>query len=249
MDRRTARSRLAHLFAAEASKLATLPAVRWTLLATGALSILFTVLFSVVYKRTTPASSLSLLDVTVEPIPYVQAGFLILGVLAITSEHAGTIRTTLTTTPQRVRVYLTKAGALTLYTLPAAVVISAISVVIGRTILGDTAGVPATGAVLERLATVSVYLVLVALIAYAVATVLRRELAAVALVLGYFFIAGPLLRQHATLNWLPDSAGLVLWNSAASPPDLAASTAWLALLAWTLGLLTITTTVFRSRDV
>jgi ABC-2 type transport system permease protein len=117
-----------------------------------------------------------------DPVPLVRAGFVVLGVLAATSEYeGGQLRTTLLGTPRRIRLQLVKALALILVTVPAAVV----------TVLLAGTGSPA-------------YLVLLALLAAGVGTVLRHAVAGVVVVVGYFFVLGPFVHDRFDDGlWLP----------------------------------------------
>jgi ABC-2 type transport system permease protein len=157
---------------AELLKLVTLPPLALTVGLTWGLAVL-----------------LALVPAGPDPIPYVRAGFLVLGVLAATSEYdGGQIHTTLLGTPQRTRLQLVKALVLALATLPVAVV----------TVLLAGAGNP-------------VHLVLATLLAAGVATVLRHTLAAVVAVLGYSYVLGPFIPdRYDEGTWLP-----AVWAGAA----------------------------------
>ena len=176
---------------AELRKLLTLPALRGTALLTLAVTGLL---------RYASGSALG----------YAQAGFLVLGVLAIASEHqaGGQIRTTLLAVPNRLRLYAAKAVALAAAAVPVAVAAAAVDP-------------PATA-----------YLVNTTLLAFAVATLVRRAVPGVLVTLGAFFVAGPLLRSRwpELGAYLPDTAA---W---AEPRDLTAAAAWtvclLASAAW-----------------
>lgn len=143
-------------------------------------------------------------------VGYAQAGFLILGVLAVASEHqaGGQIRTTLLAVPRRLPLYAAKIAALTAATLPVALAAAAVDL-------------PATA-----------YLTSTTLLAFAAATLVRHAVPAVLVMLGLHFTASPLLRSRwAGLGaYLPDTAAWV------DPRDLTATVAWtaglLALAAW-----------------
>ena len=130
-----------------------------------------------------------------DPIPYVRAGFLVLGVLAASSEYeGGQLRTTLLGTPRRARLQVVKALALALVATPVAVV----TVLIAGT--GDAA-----------------YLVLVTLLAAGVTTVLRHALAGVVVVLGYYYVLGPFVRDRFDDGlWLPAAWTLAVLLAAAA---------------------------------
>jgi ABC-2 type transport system permease protein len=107
----------------------------------------------------------------------------ILAVLAIGGEYAtGTMRVTLAALPRRTTVLAAKAGVLTAVVAPAAAVAVAASLLAGDTPSLTDGPVPraAVGSVL--------YLLLVALLALGVATVVRNPAAAIGCVLGLLYL-------------------------------------------------------------
>jgi ABC-2 type transport system permease protein len=121
-----------------------------------------------------------------DPIVYAQAGFVVLGVLAVTSEYSGgQVRTSLISVPRRVELMTAKALALTSASAPAA----AVSLLLFR-LVRPTAAAPGAASGIG-------YLTLVALLSAAVAALTRRSLPTLTLLLGWFFIATPLLGGHA----------------------------------------------------
>lgn len=145
-------------------KLATLPAIPLTVALTWAVTGLLS------------------LAADVDPVDYTRAGFVVLGVLAATSEYAdGQIRTSLTCAPRRIRLHAVKAGVLALATAP----VAAVTVALAGT------GNPA-------------HLVLVTVLSAAAGTVVRHALAAVTVLLGYYYAVGPLLAGRVDdALWLP----------------------------------------------
>lgn len=129
----------------------------------------------------------------VDPVGYTQIGFLLLGALATTSENGGPGATSLLCVPRRWRLLTARALALTLVAAP----IAAIG--------------PAAGAEPR----VAAYLMLTALLAAGVGTLFRAAVPTVAVLLGHYAVAAPLLRA----DWLPGPrAGTVtvlLWTVAA----------------------------------
>ena len=160
---------------AELRKLLTLPAVPGTALATVGAALLL--------GR--------------DALPALQAGFLVLGVLATTHEYTGQFRSTLLAVPRRLHLAAAKAIALTMVTAPAAVTVA-----------------PRATA----------YLIGTTLLAAAVGTVIRHGVPAVAVLLAGYLIAAPLLRgwYPATAPWLPDTA---LTDPAGGAPAAVAWTA------------------------
>ncbi|RSM91780.1 hypothetical protein DMH04_02070 [Kibdelosporangium aridum] len=122
------------------------------------------------------------------PVIYAQAGFIVLGVMAVTSEYQGRqIYVTLTAMPRRVAQHLSKLVALSTIAAPTAVLV----VLVGRVSEG------------------AVYLVLTTLISASVASVVRRSIPAVAGLLIYYFIISPLLHDRTSL---PGTIGYVMWT-------------------------------------
>lgn len=139
--------------------------------------------------------------------------------------------------------------ALILVLIPAALLVSASGLLVTQIWYGGTA----SPIVWEQLATsllgVTAYLTLTSLLSAALGIVLRRMLPAVALVLGYYFIVGPLIRDYAAwARYLPDTAGVVLWL----PPTgdaLQPMPGGLLLAAWTLSVVGLAALVYRRRDM
>ncbi|MDX2972505.1 hypothetical protein PWY87_08345 [Kribbella solani] len=165
---------------AELLKLSTLPAIGYTVVGTWALTALLTVAF--VNAGQDGADALS---------GAVPAGFVVLGLLPITSEYqGGQIRTTLLAVPRRITTYGAKLVALLLVTLPVAGTTVAITALID-----GPADLRAIG-----------YLTATTIIAHATGTLLRKTVPALVSLLTYYFILGPLLQAHTSLTtYLPDS--------------------------------------------
>jgi ABC-2 type transport system permease protein len=141
----------------------------------------------------TTAVTVLLIVRDVDPVGYAQVGFLVLGALATTSDTGGPGATSLLSVPRRWRLLAAKLLAVALVAVP----IAGIGLV-GRT--GTRA---------------AAYLVLTALLAAAVGTLLRAGTPAVAVLLGHYVVAGPVLRA----DWLPgpqaDAVTVVLWTAGA----------------------------------
>jgi ABC-2 type transport system permease protein len=167
---------IAGAYRAEVIKLVTLPAVFVTVLTAGIVS-----------------AALSVVP-DADVVGYAQAGFVVLGVLAVTSEYSGgQVRTSLVSVPRRIELLTAKALALTSASVPAAAVIMTASRLVARFTTAQRAG-PLTA---SRIVAAVAYLALVALLAAGVAALTRRTTPALVVLLGYFFVAAPLLREHA----------------------------------------------------
>ncbi len=207
---------------AELRKLLTLPSLRLTVLLTWTAHLALTCAYRVAESRGEPLGD----NAALAPIVYTQAGFLVLGVLAASSEYeeGGQIRTTLLASPRRLPLQAVKALTLAVVTLPVAATTAA------------TSALPAGEATWTPAATA--YLTLTTLLGAAFATVVRRSVLAVILLLGLYFIAGPLLRA-----WFATSAAYLPDTAALDPSRGAAAT-----VGWTLCALALTALTFHRRD-
>ncbi|MFI7032364.1 ABC transporter permease [Microbispora rosea] len=248
---RTRGREAAQALAAEMSKLVSLPATWLTLGGTLVVNLILAVAFTVAGLQGSTGTK-SAIDIGLASISYAQAGFVILGVLTACSEYiGGQIRTTLTAMPRRALQFTAKHLALAIVVFPAAAITAASGVVLTAGVLGDTAAPSTSGRVVGALSGVSAYLVLTALISAAVGALVRRTLAAVVVLLGYFFIVGPLLRDHTpAAKYLPDTAGFAMWfpvaddASAVTPAQGA-----LLLTAWTVALIVFVVIGYRRWDM
>ncbi|GIH59718.1 ABC transporter permease [Microbispora siamensis] len=248
---RTRGREAAQALAAELSKLATLPATFLTLGGTFVVNLILAIAFTNAGLRDSTGTR-SAPDIGLASIGYGQAGFVILGVMAACSEYVGgQIRTTLTAMPRRALQFTAKHVALAIVVLPAAAITAASGVALAAGVLGDTAAPVTSGRVAGALGGVTAYLALTTLISAAVGALVRRTLAAVVVLLGYLFIAGPLLRDHVpAARYLPDSAGFAMWFPPAE--DAGAVTpvhGGLLLMAWTVVLIAVVVLGYRRWDV
>ncbi|WP_414939080.1 hypothetical protein [Amycolatopsis sp. cmx-11-51] len=197
---------------AETLKLLSLPATYCTVLGTIGVSAVLAIAFS---------------RQGVSPVGYTQAGFIVLGVIAATSEYSdGQIHLTLIAMPRRIAQHLAKMAALLIVSVPAAI----FTVLVGLLVAGGPWSA-AVGA--------SAYLALTTALSAAVATVLRWSVPAVTGLLGYYFIVGPLLRDRVTFAaYLPDAAS----------HDLVAFGGSTVVLGWVLVAVGFSATTFHRRD-
>ncbi|GGM21242.1 hypothetical protein ACFQBY_01990 [Promicromonospora citrea] len=242
---------LARTTAAELSKLRTLPAVGLTAAATvvagGTVAALAA--SSAVAGGASPTAA----GVVTEVVRFVQAGMVLVGVLPVAHESAGTqLRTTFAAVPRRAVLVAAK----TLAALVALVFTAAgtVCAMVGGAVVGSAMaatapawGVPGeteprwagpgavvvSGEDLGRLAGAAVFLVLVGVLAHAVALLLRELVPALVTTLGLVLIVSPLLgslTEHA--RWLPDRAAALLW--APADPVLGPADGALVATAWVL---------------
>lgn len=217
---------------AELSKLLTLPLVPLTLIGTMLAGASIAIaLATVETDQHVPASASA---AVLQAVPFVQIGVILLGVLPVGHEYAGSqFRTTVAAVPRRGSLLAGKsAAALVTASLASllTVAVSAVAAVIARRLSDMQATLPADE--LWTLAGASVYLALIGMLSYAVALLLRHLVPALVTTLALVLVIPPLLRavtEHA--RWLPDQAGSLLYRPGVDTV-LDAGTGSLVLVGW-----------------
>jgi hypothetical protein len=190
---------------AELSKLRTLPITGFTVAGIFAITGLLTAA-----------------DRSVDFVAYVQAGFVLLGIIPVAHEHVGRqFSTTLIAVPARGRLLAGK-------TVAAAITIALTAV--PTVLLGGS----------DRPVGAAAYLTFIGLFAYVVAVVVRQLIPALVGTLCLVLIVSPLLADDA--RWLPGQAAAELYRGSATAGALAA-------LAWLVGIGGVATAAFFRRDV
>ncbi|MBM7479799.1 hypothetical protein ACFP63_07020 [Oerskovia jenensis] len=172
-------------------------------------------------------------DVTLRTVPFVVAGLVLVGVLAVSQEHAGRqVATTLAAVPRRGLLVVGKTIAATgvvaltaTVTLGACLAAAAVTQrLLDASVVTDGAGAgPLLGAV--------AYLVLIGVLAHAVALVARHLVPSLVGVLALVLVVSPLLAGATELaRWLPDRAATAWFD--AGPSTLEGPTATIVALAW-----------------
>ena len=183
-----------------------------------------------------------------------------LGALVGAREHAsGMVRTTLAAVPDRPRVLLAKAAALTALLVPAATLGLALSAVVGSAYLRST-GIPTLALTdplaLRALAGSVVYLVGVGLIGMAVGVLLRTVAGAVATVMGVVLLLPQILSVLLPQSWahllelLPSAAGQAITSISPLGADstLSPGAGLATFLAWVVAALAAAALVLTHRD-
>lgn len=237
---------------AELDKLRTLPVTWFTLLATFILNLLLAAAFTSVALQGA-AGTQSILNTGLASIGYLQAGFIILGILAACSEYTGgQIRTTLTATPWRGLQLCAKYLGLGIITIPAAFIIAASGILYTFFRMRDAAAGFEMDIMIEALAGAAVYLTLTSLLSAALGALFRRSTPALVVLLGYYFVVSPLVREYLTRfkNYFPDTAGYYMYIPP-SPDEINVLTPLQGagiLLLWTLIVITAAIIFYRKRD-
>lgn len=224
-------SRVVNITGAELSKLRTLPVAVLTAVCTVAVGTLVAAaLTAELIDQGMPPSAAA---VTIQTVPYLQAGLILLGVLPMAHEHAGgQLRTSLAAVPHRGLLLAGKSAAALLgLSLAASATVGGVAatVVLTRHLL-DAAPAGSAAAPWPMVGA-GAYLVLVGLLAHAVALLVRQLIPALVATLSLVLIVSPLLAtltEHA--RWLPDRAAGQLYD----PTDavLTETTGALVMLVW-----------------
>lgn len=236
---------------AEMLKLTSLPATCLVIAGAFAASVVLAIAFAVAGKQGSTGTAAGL-DIGLAPVGYTQAAFIVLGVVAATSEYqGGQIQVTLVAMPRRVTQHLAKMTALVFVAVPTALTTVAAGIFAAGFTLGSSSSAPRLSDALTAVAGASAYLTLTAVISAAVATVVRRSIPALVCLLVYYFIVGPLLRDRlAVATYLPDTAGYSMWFQSGAGRDgaLGALAGAAVVVAWVLFAVAVSATSFRRRD-
>ena len=240
------------ILGAELEKLVTLPLVWLTLMGTFILNLGLAAAFTSVGLQGA-AGTQSILKIGLASMGYLQAGFIILGILATCSEYTGgQIRTTLTTIPWRGYQLSTKYLALAIVTIPMAFIIAASGVLYAFIMMRDTALVIEIDAMIKTLVGATGYLILTTLLSAAIGVLLKRTIPALVILLGHYFIVSPLLSDFlpSIKNYFPDTAGYYMYMLPSSD-EINVLTPMLGtgvLMLWTLIFITVAFVFYRKRD-
>lgn len=201
------------ILGAELDKLLTLPMTWLTLIVTFILNLVLTAAFTSVGLQGT-AGMQSLLNIGFSSMGYLQAGFVMLGILTACSEYiGGQIRTTLTTMPWRGFQLSMKHLALAIITIPAAFIMVASGVLYTFIMMRDTVAVIEIDTIIKTVIGAAGYLTLTALLSAAIGALLRRTTPALVVLLGYYYVVSPLVSNYLSSlrNYFPDTAGYYMY--------------------------------------
>ncbi|MGG4343049.1 ABC transporter permease [Paenibacillus lautus] len=244
--------KITQILRAELDKLVTLPLTWLTLTGTFILNLLLAAAFTSVGLQGA-AGTESILNIGLASMRYLQAGFIILGILATCSEYTGgQIRTTLTTIPWRGFQLTTKHLALAILTVPAAFIIAASGVLYTFIRMSDTAVGFEIDTMIEALVGATGYLTLTTLLSAAIGALLRRTTPALVILLGYYFVVSPLTRDYLLRfkNYFPDTAGFYMYMPPSSDEinTLTPMQGTGVSMLWTLIFITVAIVFYRKRD-
>jgi ABC-2 type transport system permease protein len=153
-----------------------------------------------------------------------------LGVLAMSAEYSsGTIRATLSSTPSRPLVLVTKAAVFAATVLVVGTATSLLSFLVGQAVLGPQHMAASLGdaGVLRVVVGGGLYLVGVGLLGLGLAAILRNTAAGISAAVGLLFVLPILARllpsdlaDHVD-RWLPSNAGMAILHTVPEPTSLA----------------------------
>jgi ABC-2 type transport system permease protein len=251
---------------AEWTKLRTLAATFWLLLAAAALTVAVSASAAAAARCPSGVCALDPAKISLTGIYLGQAVVAVLAVMVINCEYGtGMIRVTLAAMPRRICVLAAKAVILTCLVLITGAVAVLTSVLAGRVLLpghgiGPSHGYPALsfadGPVLRAAAGSVLYLALIALLSLGAAAVLREPAAAIGVVLGLLYLF-PIIAAVAGSAGLarhvqqigPMTAGLAIEATTRVSSLPISPWAGLGVLAaWAAGALLLGGLVFRFRD-
>ncbi|MUT68482.1 ABC transporter permease [Paenibacillus sp. NEAU-GSW1] len=240
------------ILGAELYKLVTLPLTWLTVMGTFILNLVLAKAFASIGLQGA-AGIQSILNIGLASMGYLQAGFVILGVVATCSEYnGGQIRTTLTTMPWRGFQLSIKYLAIAMITVPAAFIIAASGVLYTFIMMRDTAVGLETDTMIKTLVGATAYLTLTTLLSAAIGALLRRTTPALVVLLGYYFIVSPMSRDvlPSIKNYFPDTAGYYMYMLPSSDEInvLTPMQGTGISMLWTLIFITVAIVFYRKRD-
>jgi ABC-2 type transport system permease protein len=195
-----------------------------------------------------------------------QAIIAVLGIVVVSAEYShGMIDVTLAATPRRFTVLTAKAAVIVGVTVPAAALCVLGSLLAGSAALTDHGLTPSRGyravslthaTVLRAAAGAVLYLALIGLLSFAIATIERDSAAAIGVVTGLLYvfpIVAGLVSDPAWSRHLqqigPMTAGLTITATTnLRPLPLSAWAGLGVLVTWTVGALALCGLLFRLRD-
>lgn len=237
---------------AELDKLITLPSVWITLICTFILNLGVVAAFTSVGLEGA-AGTQGILIIGLSSMRYLQAGFIILGILATCSEYTGgQIRTTLTSIPWRGLQLTTKHLALAIVTIPATFIIVVLGVLYTWIRMRDTTVGLEIDTLTKALIGATGYLTLTALLSAAIGAILRRTTPTFVILLGYYFIVSPLTRDllRSFITYLPDTAGQTMYMLSSTDDKYALTPVQGTeiLILWALVFIAVAVVFYRKRD-
>lgn len=140
---------------------------------------------------------------SIRPLTVAQLAFAVLGVLTVTAEYStGMIRTSLAAVPRRARMISAKMLILAVCTVAAGEIIAFAAFLVGQAVIGDQAPTASLDQheVLRVVIGAGLYLALIAVLAYAIAVILRHAAGGIAVIVAMMFIL-PGIAEALPTSW------------------------------------------------
>ncbi|GAA4440401.1 ABC transporter permease subunit [Phytohabitans houttuyneae] len=200
----------------ELTKLRTVRSTPWTLAAFLVVSAGLAYLLELSLRDAEWREGYDPLFATFLPLTIGQMALVVFGALAVTSEYSsGTIRASLAAVPHRGRFYLAKLGAVTTVAAAASALTVPVTFLAGRAAL--------TGEAVRACVGAGIYLTLMCVFAFGLATMVRHTAAALGGLLPVLFLGSqglgniPAIRK--VTQFLPDQTGWVAMHLAGPQDD------------------------------
>lgn len=247
---------------AEWTKLRTVRSTAWTLAGSAAATVGLGAIIVIGhlddYRRATPQERAAFDPVAESMVGLFLGllGFAVAGVLAATAEYStGTIRTTLTATPRRLRVLAAKAVVVAAATTPAAALTALATFLVTQPIMARESldASLAQPGVLRAVAGGALFMTGAALMALGLGVTLRHTAGAIATVVVVFFIT-PLIGELQPDAWaevtkfLPHTAGNAMLATVAAPGTLSPGAGLAVFGGWIAVTLLAAAAALRCRD-
>lgn len=243
--------KITRILRAELDKLVTLPLIWLTLMGMLIVNFLLAAAFTSVGLQGS-AGTQTILEIGLASMGYLQAGFIILGIMAACSEYTGgQIRTTLTTIPWRGLQLSVKHLALAVITVPAALIIAASGLLYAFIRMRDTAAGFEIDTMIKAVAGATGYLTLTTLLSAAMGALIRRTTPALVVLLGYYFVVSPLTRNFLPklTKYFPDTAGAYMYMPPIPEENVLTPLQGTGILiSWILVFISVAIVFYRRRD-
>jgi ABC-2 type transport system permease protein len=195
-------------------------------------------------------------DYLVMGIQFSQLAVCVLAVLTLTGEYStGMIRSTLTSAPKRLPALHAKGLVILAVSFAIGVVAAVLSWLVTYPVLGDTYRLDLGDATNQRvLLGAPLYMVGIAVLAYAIGALLRHTAGGIAAVLGLLLVIEPLLSSvpwkffTTIAPYLPQSAGQQLFAVNSSDPVLTPWEGFGVLVLWGVVLYALAALAMKRRD-
>ena len=251
---------LSGLLRSEWTKLRSLRSTMWTLAMTVFLGIGISVLATAETRANWSSTQISSFDATATSLIGVFFGQLtigVLGVLVMSGEYgSGTIRATLSAAPRRPLVLLAKAMVFGLVAFVVAEVVSFLSYFVGQALLSAPAihsTISSPGA-LRAVVGSGLYLCLIGLFAFGIATIIRHTAGAISAFLGILLLGPVVIRALPTSlaneieKFMPDHIGASVVSLHMGTETLGPWTGLLVLFGYAVAMMVIGGVLLVRRD-